>query len=99
MTSPRRSSTKRLLVVAAVSAVVYSGCWAATSRFGCPAVATSVSTRNVKVRATSPCPFIVELRDDSRDGSGFAASYLWLGGMKHELSREPSLAPFINTLF
>ena len=92
--------TKRRLVVAALSAVVYLACWAATAQFGRSAVAASISAQHTESRVStlSPCPFVVTAHWRCPDGA-FRVSYLWFAGMTHELTREPELSPFIWALF
>jgi hypothetical protein len=88
-------------VVAGV--LVYGVCWAATAQFGASAVAASVSAEQAhgRVSARSPFPFVVSVHCTRRNGAGFSAKYVWLGGITHEVSREPDspLSPFIYTLF
>jgi len=100
MTWSRRVFTKKQLVVAASCALVYLACWAATGQFGASVVAASVRAQHTEsyVSTGSPFPFVVTVQYRCPDGA-FQASYLWLGGLTHELSRESESSPFIWTLF
>ena len=91
---------RRLAVGTAALALGYVTCWGAT-QFGTSAAMAAADPGHTayRVRAWSPCPFVVKVECAPRHGVRFTASYVWLAGPVRELHRDFQPSPFINTLF